>query len=93
MGTKVKSDLVQVQFKDTRYGGWGRQAYTYIADVPLAVGDIVSVETVNGEGEARVLRVNVPESELPSFLSREKLRHITAPATPTGNVFAEFFNT
>ena len=86
-----KTDIVQVQFKDHRFDGFSGRAYTYIADVPLAVGDIVTVPTANGEGEARVLKVNVTEAELPNWLSRDKLKHITQSATPAG-VFAEFFN-
>lgn len=83
-------DLVQVQFKSRYSGQFEGAAYTYIADVPLAEGDIVTVPTQNGDGEARVCRVNVPASELPKFLSPERLRHITTPAT-MGNLFAEFF--
>lgn len=93
MATAVQSDLVQVQFRDRRYDGYSGRAYTYIADYPVKVGDILTVETANGEGEARVIRVNVPEHELPAFLTRDKLRHITVPSTPAGEVFAEFFNT
>lgn len=75
-------NLVQVQFK-SRYGdGYGSQSYTYIADIPLSVGDIVTVPTKNGEGEARVSRVNVPESALPKFLSVDQLRHITEAEKP-----------
>lgn len=83
-------NLVQVQFKN-RYGdGYGERAYTYVADVPLAVGDIVTVPTQHGEGEARVCRVNVPTSELPPFLKEEQLRHITEAGTP-GGLFDGFF--
>lgn len=85
------SDLVQVQFKDRRYDGYSGRAYTYIADVPLQVGDIVTVPTANGEGEARVCRVDVPDSELPKFLNRDSLRHVSEAATPGGSIFDEFF--
>lgn len=86
------NNLVQVQFrshysKEKEYGG---AAYTYIADVPLAVGDIVTVPTQKGEGEAKVCRVNVPESELPKWLKLENLKHITKPAV-AGDAFAGFF--
>ena len=79
-------NLVQVQFK-SRYGdGYGSQSYTYIADVPLSVGDIVTVPTKTGEGEARVSRVDVPVSELPKFLSVDQIRHITEPARPVNGL-------
>ena len=83
-------DLVQVQFKSRYSDRFEGAAYTYIADVPLAVGDIVTVPTQTGDGEARVCRVNVPHDELPKWLTPERLRHITTPAT-MGNLFAEFF--
>ena len=87
-----QTDLVQVQFKDRRFDGYSGRLYTYIADVPLHEGDIVTVPTANGEGEARVCRVDVPESELPAILSREQLRHITEAPTPGGTLFDEFFH-
>lgn len=83
--------LVQVQFK-SRYGdGYGGQHYTYVADVPLSVGDVVTVPTQRGESEARVSRVDVPESELPKFLKVDQLRHITEAGTP-GGLFGGFFD-
>lgn len=83
------SNLVQVQFR-SRYGeGYGGAAYTYIADTPLAVGDIVTVPTKFGNSEARVSRVDVPEAEVERF--RDKLKHITEPATVSKSLFDEFF--
>lgn len=84
-------NYVQVNFRDARSGEYSGINYTYIADVPVAVGDIVTVPTAKGEGEARVCRVNVSESELPRWLTPDKVRHITTPAT-SGDMFAEFFN-
>lgn len=84
------TNLVQVQFK-SRYGeGYGGACYTYIADVPLVVGDIVKVPTKFGESEARVCRVDVPEDEVKGF--RDKLKHITEPATAGEGLFDEFFS-
>lgn len=83
------TNYVQVQFKSRYRDGFGGAAYTYIADVPLAVGDIVKVPTKFGESDARVCRVNVPEDEVPAFFG--ELRHITTPVT-AGDLFAEFFN-
>lgn len=85
------TDLVQVQFKN-RYGeGFGGRPYTYIADVALREGDIVTVPTASGDSQARVCRIDVPESELPKWLSYDSLRHITEPATPESDLFSEFF--
>lgn len=79
-------NLVQVQFK-SRYkpNTFTGTAYTYIADVPVDVGDIVKVPTKFGEGEARVCRVNVPVTELPCRVG--ELKHITEAATPGGGLF------
>ncbi len=84
-------ELVQVQFLNTRSGEYGGANYTYIADVPLAVGDVVTVPTSKGEGEARVSRVNVPTEELPKWLTPDKLQRITKAAT-AGDMFAGFFD-
>lgn len=74
-----KPNIVTVQFR-TLYGdGYGGIGYNYIADEPLKVGDIVTVPTFHGDGEARVCRVDVPESDLPKWLTVKDLKHITAP--------------
>lgn len=83
------ANLVQVRFRNRFGEGWGGAAYTYIADVPLAVGDIVTVPTKFGESEARVCRVDVPEAEVEHF--RDKLKHITVPASESESLFAGFF--
>lgn len=81
--------FVQVQFRN-RYGeGYGGTAYTYIANVPLAVGDIVTVPTKFGNNEARVCRINVPDAEVERF--RDNLKHITEPASVSKSIFDEFF--
>ncbi len=84
------TDIVQVQFK-SRYGdGYGGAAYTYRTAVPLVVGDIVKVPTKYGDSDAKVVRIDVPEDEIPKFCG--ELRTITEPATPGGNLFDGFFN-
>ena len=83
------ASLVQVQFRN-RYGeGYGGAAYTYIANVPLAVGDIVTVPTKFGNNEARVCRINVPDAEVERF--SDNLKHITEPASVSKSIFDEFF--
>lgn len=82
--------IVQVQFK-SRYGDtYSGRPYSYVADVPVNVGDIVKVPTASGDGEAKVCRIDVPESECGFPVDR--LRHITEPATPGGGLFAGFFD-
>lgn len=85
-------NLVQVQFRNRNGDGFGGRLYTYIADVALQEGDIVTVPTASGDSQAIVCRIDVPESELPKWLGRDSLRHITEPAIPEGNPFAEFFS-
>lgn len=84
------TNLVQVQFKSKYGDDYGGRPYTYVADVPLLVGDIVKVPTANGDSDARVCRIDVPESECGFPIDR--LRHITEPATPGGGMFAGFFD-
>lgn len=79
--------LVQVQFKNRFSNTYSGSAYTYYADMPVQVGDIVKVPTKYGTNEAKVCRVNVPESEIPSWMD---VKHITEPATPCGTMFDEF---
>lgn len=86
-GVLIVPDIVCVQFKSRYRDEYGGPAYTYRADVPLYVGDIVKVPTKYGDSEARVSRVGVPESEL-TF--HGELRHITEPATVSGGLFDEF---
>lgn len=80
--------IVQVQFKNRFSGDYSGNAYTYKADVPVQVGDIVKVPTKFGESEAKVCRVDVPESEIPAYM---ELKHITEAATPGGSMFDAFF--
>ena len=45
-----KRNLVQVRYRGRRSGKFEGDAYTYVADVPLEVGDIVNVPTKYGPG-------------------------------------------
>ena len=80
--------IVQVQFKNRYSNTYSGNAYTYRADIPVQVGDIVKVPTKFGDSEARVCRVDVPESEIPAYM---ELKHIAEPATPGGSLFDAFF--
>lgn len=81
--------IVSVQFKSRHSGTYGGSEYAYHADVPVSVGDIVKVPTKFGDTEARICRVDVPESEIPAWM---ELKHITEAATPGGSMFDEFFS-
>ena len=85
-----QTNIVQVQFRNRFGGGYGGTNYTYIADVPLKVGDIVNVPTRYGPSEAKVSRVDVPADEVPDIFGG--LLHITEPATPRDTTFDGFFN-
>lgn len=73
-------NIVQVQFKNRYTDIFGGTNYSYIAEVPVSVGDIVTVPTARGESEAKVVRTDVPVDELPAFLKPENLKRITTPA-------------
>ena len=81
--------IVSVQFKSRYTGIYGGNEYAYYADVPVSKGDIVKVPTQYGESEAKVCRVDVPESEIPAWM---ELKHITEAATPGGSIFDEFYS-
>ena len=81
--------IVQVQFKNRFSGQYSGKAYTYIADFPVQEGDIVTVPAGSGTSEAKVVRTDVPESEIPAWM---QLKHITEPASPCGSMFDEFFS-
>ena len=81
-------EFVQVQFKSQYSDEFRGRAYTYIADVPVAVGDIVKVPTSSGTSEAKVCRVGIPEDEARNGYYGE-FKHITEPAVP-GGFFDEF---
>lgn len=83
--------LVSVQFESKRKPGtFTQKEYTYIADVPLSVGDVVKAPTKSGESIARVSRTNVPLSELQCRVG--ELRHISEVATPGGDMFSGFYD-
>lgn len=64
--------------------------FSYIADVPLAKGDVVNVPTKYGPKECRVSRTGVPIGEIQCRVGQ--LLHITEPATPGGDLFKGFFD-
>lgn len=85
----MQTNIVQVQFRKSFGKGYGGTAYTYIADVPLKVGDIVNVPTRYGPSEAQVCRIDVPADEVPNTFGG--LLHITECGAPS-TLFDGFFN-
>ena len=83
------SKIVQVLFKNRFSGQYSGKPYTYVADIPVQIDDIVQVPAGSGTSEAKVVRVDVPESEVPAWM---QLKHITEPASPSGSLFDEFFS-
>lgn len=51
----------------------GRE-YSYLTNVPVAVGDVVQAETQRGVADLVVTALNVPEAEVESF--KDKLKCI-----------------
>lgn len=80
--------IVAVQFFSERFKRYSGALYHYIADTPLEEGDVVTVPTSYGDKQAKVVRIDIPYSELTVRVGQ--LRHITAPATPGGGLFEGF---
>ncbi|MBO5953334.1 MAG: hypothetical protein J6Q53_04340 [Oscillospiraceae bacterium] len=87
---KVNVNLVNVQFRDKKCGEFTGREFSYIADVPLQKGDVVSVPTRYGPRHGCISRVGVPVSELQCRVG--ELRHITESATPGDNLLKGFFD-
>lgn len=79
-------NIVQVQYEN-KSGGYDGREFSYVADVPLKVGDIVKAPTKYGDRQARVCRVDVPILSI--GCKAGELRHITE-AVPGGDIFAGF---
>lgn len=70
-------DIVTVQYEARMEPGtFGGREYTYYAEVPLKVGDVVKVPTKFSSSLARVVRVGIPEYRVDNTLKRS-MRHIT----------------
>lgn len=81
--------IVSVQFKNRHSEGYGGKEYTYLADIPVSVGDIVNVPTKYGDSEAMVRKVDVPVTDIQCRVG--ELKHITEHGTP-GSMFDSFLN-
>ena len=82
----MESKIVEIQFESRlNPGTFAGKEYSYIADIPVNVGDIVKAPTRNGVGTALVRRVDVPITEIQCRVG--ELRHITEAST-TATLFA-----
>ncbi len=63
--------------------------YTYIADHPVVVGDIVNVPTKYGDRKAKVVRTEVPIGDIQCRVGQ--ILHITEPAIAGDDLFSGFF--
>lgn len=68
--------IVNVQFKNRRTEGFGRQMYSYLCMMDVKVGDLVKLPTVNGDGIGRVAEINVSTDRVDSRIL-PKLKCIT----------------
>lgn len=73
---KIYTTVCKVQFEEkTRPGKFAPQEYSYIAEVPVEIGDLVVAPTRYGDRTARVSRTRVPRAEWEKHA--HLLRHIT----------------
>ncbi|WP_418710783.1 hypothetical protein [Allofournierella sp.] len=75
-------DIVAVQYEARMEPGvFGGREYTYFAEVPLQMGDVVHVPTKFGSSLARVVRVGIPEYRVDDKV-KQIMRHITNKPVP-----------
>lgn len=67
-------NIVKVKYYSEKTGEYSSREYTYFAEDPLQVGDIVTVPVKDTTGKAIVAAVNVPESEISTY--RDKIKTI-----------------
>ncbi len=66
------ANIIKVRF--TRGGEpYGRE-YSYLTNIPVAVDDVVQVETQRGVADVVVTALNVPEEEVAEY--KDKLKYI-----------------
>lgn len=72
----TKQSIIKVSFEDRQQAGTFKPGgYTYVADIPVQLGDIVIAPTKFGQNRAKVIALDVPPAEYAAFADR--LRHIT----------------
>ena len=65
---EFKNNIVTVRYKNKHGAGYGESEYSYYADVPLKVGQIINVPTKYGTSKAKVAKIGISESTLPGVL-------------------------
>ncbi len=84
-------NIVNVMYEDRHNPGYFSGAvYSYIADHPVAVGDIVKVPTRYGDREAKVVKIGIPVNDIQCRVGQ--LLHITEPAIAGGDLFDAFLS-
>lgn len=71
--------IVGVQFQNKWNNEFTGRVYSYNCEIPVAIGDIVSVPTANGESTARVCETDIPLERVPLHI-RSILKTITKKA-------------
>lgn len=57
--------IVSVNYRSKYTGEFGGRAYSYRCDVQdIEPGEVVLAPTKNGESEAKVVEINIPESQV-----------------------------
>lgn len=79
-------DIVAVQYEARMEPGtFGGREYTYYAEVPLKVGDVVKVPTKFSSNLARVSKMGIPAYRVPENI-KAIMRHITnKPIAPAAS--------
>lgn len=57
--------IVGVQFQSKWNDEFTGRVYSYLCDIPVAIGDIVAVPTASGESTAQICEINIPLERVP----------------------------
>lgn len=71
-----KNNIVLVQFQNRKTKQFTGTQYNYYSDVPLKVGQILTVTTDYGVSRVKVREINISEATLPGVL-RARLKTLT----------------
>lgn len=81
--------IIKVQYKKGQNEDgpiFSGREYAYYSNIPVAVGDIVTVVGINGATATKVTEINVPEKEVEAFKDKVKfiIEKVTAEKEPEG---------
>lgn len=68
--------IVGVQFQSKWNDEFTGRVYSYLCDIPVAIGDIVAVPTANGESTVRICETDIPLERVPLHI-RSILKTVT----------------